>query len=65
MTWTLAQLKSYKKSNYRRPEIKDFKDIRINSLKSKGQTKDLNRKRYLNKLYSKINRLKKSTALGE
>ena len=46
------QPKSYKKSNYRRPRIKDFKD---KEPKSKGQTKDFKRKRYLNRLYSNSN----------
>ena len=49
------QLKSYKKSNYRRPGIKDFKD---KESKNKGQTKDLKRRRYLNRLYSNSNSLK-------
>ena len=46
---------SYKRNNYKRPEIKDFKDI---ELKSKGQTKDFKRRRYLNRLYSNSNSLK-------
>ena len=40
---------SHKKSNYRRPRIKDFKDKKP---KSKGQTKDLKRRRSLSRFYS-------------
>ena len=48
--------KSYKRSNYRRPETKrGFKDKKP---KSKGQTKDLKRKRHLSGLYSNNNSLK-------
>ena len=46
------QLKSYKKSNYGRPRIKDFKD---KELGSKGRTKDFKRRRYLSGLYSNSN----------
>ena len=46
---------SHKGSNYGRLGIKDFKD---KELRSKGQTKDLKRKRYLNRLYSNSNGLK-------
>ena len=49
------QLESHKRSNYGRPKIKDFKDKEPGS---KGQTKDLKRKKYLNGLYSNNNSLK-------
>ena len=53
--WTLAQPKSYKRNNYGRPKIKDFKD---KEPRSKGQTKDFKRRRHLNRLYSNSNGLK-------
>jgi hypothetical protein len=40
---------SYKR-NYRKPEIKDFKD---NEFRNKGQTKDFKMGRCLNGLYNK------------
>ena len=49
------QLESYKGNNYKRPGIKDFKDKKF---KSKGQTKDLKRKRRLSGLHSNNNNLK-------
>ena len=51
--------KNTRGSNYRSYTIKDFKGKEINSLGSRGQTKDLNRRRYLSGLYSRINGLKK------
>ena len=47
--------KSYKKSNYGRPGIKDFKDKEPGS---KSQTKDFKRRRCLSRLYSNNNSLK-------
>ena len=49
------RLKSHKKSNYGRPEIRDFKD---KELKNKGQTKVFKRKRRLSRLYSNSNNSK-------
>ena len=49
-------LGSYKENNYRRPKTKRvFKD---NKPRSKGQTKDSKREKYLSKLYSSNNSLK-------
>ena len=47
--------KSHKGSNYKRPEIRDFKD---KELRSKGQTKNLKKRRCLSGLYSNSNSLK-------
>ena len=49
------RLESYKRSNYKRPKIRDFED---KELRSKGQTKDLKRRRRLSKLHSNSNGLK-------
>ena len=49
------RLESYKKSNYKRLGIRDFKDKKPGS---KGQTKDFKRRRYLSGLYSNSNGLK-------
>ena len=49
------QPESYKGGSYRRPKIKDFKD---KELGSKGQTKDLKKRKYLSGLYSNSNGLK-------
>ena len=49
------RLESHKGNNYKRPKIKDFKN---KELKSKGQTKDLKRRRCLSGLYSNNNGLK-------
>ena len=49
------QLKSYKRSNYKRPKIKDFED---KEPRSKSQTKDLKKRKHLNGLYSNNNGLK-------
>ena len=49
------QPKSHKGNNYKRPGIKDFED---KESKSKGQTKDFKRRRYLSRLYSNSNSLK-------
>ena len=46
------RLESYERSNYKRPEIRDFRD---KELGSKGQTKDIKKKRYLSRLYSNSN----------
>ena len=48
-------LKSYKRSNYGRPRIKDFKDKK---LENKNQTKDFKRRKHLSGLYSNNNGLK-------
>ena len=45
----------YKRSNYKRPKIKDFKD---KNPKNKGQTKDFKKKRYLSRLYNTNSNLK-------
>ena len=47
LKWTLVVYKNTKGSNHRDYRIKDFKGKRINSLESKGQTKDLSKRRYL------------------
>ena len=53
------RLKSYKESNYKGPEIiKDFKSNKTNNIRSKGQTKNFNKKRRLSKPYSNNNGLK-------
>ena len=46
------QLESHKGNNYKRPGIRDFKD---KEPRSKSQTKDLKRRRYLNGLHSNSN----------
>ena len=45
----LSVTKELKKSNYKRPKIKNSED---EELGSKGQTKDFKRERYLSRLYS-------------
>ena len=50
--------KSYKKNIKASLEIRDFKSNKTNSIKSKGQTKNLKKKRYLSGLYSNSNGLK-------
>ena len=52
------QLKSYKKNTKVSLKIKDFKNSRTNSIGSKGQTKNLKKKRHLSGLYSNNNNLK-------
>ena len=53
----LSIIESYKRSNYRRSKTKRvFKD---NKPRSKGQTKDLKRERYLSRLYNNNSSLKK------
>ena len=48
--------KSYKRSNYKRPEI--IKNSKNKKLRGKGQIKDFKRERHLSKLYSNNNGLK-------
>ena len=57
--WTLAVYKNTRGSNYRSQRVKDFKGNRINSLESRGQTKDLSRRRYLSGFHSRINSIRK------
>ena len=56
--WTLARLKSHEKNTKVSLEIRDFKGSRTNSIGSKGQTKNLQKRRHLNGLYSNNNSLK-------
>ena len=51
----LSITKELQKKNYGRPRIKDFEN---KELKSKSQTKDLKRRRYLSGLHSNSNSLK-------
>ena len=46
------RLKSYKRNTKASLGIKDFKNSRTNSIGSKGQTKNLKRKRHLSGFYS-------------
>ena len=48
------RLKSYKGNTKVSLGIRDFKD-KTNSIKSKGQTKDFKRRKYLSGLYSNSN----------
>ena len=57
--WTLAVYKNTRGSNYGSQEVKDSKSNRTNNLGSRGQIKNLSRKRHLSGLYSRINGLKK------
>ena len=52
------QLKSYKGNTKASLRIRDFKGSRTNSTGSRGQIKDLKRKRCLSGLYSNSNSLK-------
>ena len=51
--------KNTERSNYRSYGVKDSKGNRTSSLRSRGQTKDFNKKRYLSGLYSRINSIRK------
>ena len=51
--------KNTKGNNYKSLGIKNFKSNKTNSLESKGQTKDFSKKRYLSRLHSRINNIKK------
>ena len=57
--WILVVYKNTEKSNYRSQGIKGFKGNRTNSLGSRGQTKNLSRRRYLSGLYSRISGIRK------
>ena len=52
------QLKSYKKNTKASLGIRDSKNSRTSSIGSKGQTKNVKKKRHLGKLYSNSNSLK-------
>ena len=56
---TLVVYKNTKRNNYRGYKVKDLKSKRTNSQGSKGQTKNLSRRRYLSGLYNKTSGLKK------
>ena len=56
------QLESYERNIKVSLGIKDFKSSRTNSIGSKGQTKNLKRKRRLSGLYSNSNSLKMAHA---
>ena len=51
--------KNTKRSNYRGYKVKDFKSKGTNSQGSKGQTKNLSKRKYLSGLYNRINGLRK------
>ena len=57
--WTLVVYKNTKGSNYRSQGVKDSKGNKTNSLGSRGQTKDLSRRRHLSGLHSRTNSIKK------
>ena len=54
--------KNTKGNNYRSQRIKDFKGNKINSLRSKGQTKDLSKRRYLSRFYNRTSSIRKELA---
>jgi hypothetical protein len=56
---TLVVYKNTKRNNYGSYELKDFKGKGTNNQESRGQTKDLSRKRHLSGLYNRISGLKK------
>ena len=53
------ELKRTERSNYRSYRIKDCKGNKTNNLRSRGQTKDVNKRKYLRGLYNRTSGIKK------